>query len=1237
MMRNFLIFLALVFSATVCSSGQYVRIGDGSYLSNIGGPFTASTGLAKYNSRFAYIYTRTTLGNIRNGDSITSLEFKRSAGVALNTACNVKIYLANTSLYDFGSGNLSWSNAIGSATLVYNQNPADIGTEEGFHTLPLSQTFVYDSAKGENLALFVEYSQTATQPGNVFFYFESSTTVSGLASNQTKYLRDTVLRDSLKSSSDYHPTLIINYPRKNRDIAMIGVYTLGKLPVPLGNPDSVKVLIRNVGKKDASGVSIYTWLQGFNSGIDSTKIDIKKGTQGFYNIPSLYPTKNGLDTVYAAIIGDQYQANDTGTSFRWCNANVYSYRDVTKAPAPGGIGFGGSTGDFVARFFSNKSKSINQVAVSFALSGRPFKIGIWEQSAFGQYPGKLLYISDSLISTAGNYILDFKKPVSVSGAFFVGLRQLTTTNIAFGYQDEDPIRPSTFFYAAPAGDTNWFDFAPDAPYRFLLEPRMQGDTDLTVLSADYPKDSLDKYVLDTLAPRATIGNIGAKDLKDSFQITCEINFYGKIVYKEVLKDTLSAGLKRSYTFPKTFFPKDFGEHELLIYTSHPQDQIIDNDTARRKFYVGVKNDAMVATVFEPSNNTQFEYALDTFTPVATIQNPSFNNSKSITARCVIYKGTKVVYNQSQTLTLPKFNSKILAWPTYVCLDTGKLLVQFTTTMAGDAFRANDTINRTVWVFKSYDLGIDSVLLPSTKVFYTPGSNMKPLFRIYNDGILDATDVLVACRISSPYTATVYRDTIKVNVDAKTQYLAQFAKLFKPLNKGLYTLTLKSFFAQDRVPNNDSFAIQFHVGYPYDYQSISVLYPKATDTFPVGTGALAPKLRIKNNGYTKVGDICPVVFQIWKGKQKLYQDIKSLSLDTGLTFDLDFAKSFTPLFAGNHTIIAYTNYASDVHKSNDTVMGAFYVTVGRDAYVVSIDTPSASPAYEARIDNIPIKAQITNAGKLSMKSLRISAEIYYQGVRKHFDALDDSLDAGEVKLLTFPLGFVPQQAGMYRLIVYTYSQQDQNITNDTAELFFNVLKRYDVEASSWKEPTVGSIIIHNSGNRIPGITISQIGSDTAAQGNGTIDFYIFNLSGTEVFRDSGDFAGLTNQNTMDVYAGNSWTFDIPGFYTAKAVIRPTDRFQENDTLYSAFEVRLNSLQQINANTLGVYPNPGNNVIHIRGTKPLLRVTAINALGQNTLLEDLNNGQTYDVSALSPGLYFLVAEGQNSRYILRFIKE
>jgi len=232
--------------------GQIVQIGTGSYLGNYAGPIRTSAVNRYFNSRFAYIFPKSELGNLMHGDTIESLEFFRTDGPVFDTASKLKMWITTTSRSDFGKSKVSFLSEIANAQQIYSQNPKKhIGTTEAFYKLPFSKKFLYDSTKGGNLVLMVEFNQKDTLKGAYNFYFESSSSVSGYAPNQVQFTMGATLADSLNFSTEYHPTIIFNYPRFAKDCEVKGVYTLGKIPLPLGNPDSVKVLLKNVGKNDS--------------------------------------------------------------------------------------------------------------------------------------------------------------------------------------------------------------------------------------------------------------------------------------------------------------------------------------------------------------------------------------------------------------------------------------------------------------------------------------------------------------------------------------------------------------------------------------------------------------------------------------------------------------------------------------------------------------------------------------------------------------------------------------------------------------------------------------------------------------------------------------------------------------------------------------------------------------------------------------------------------------------------
>ena len=314
-------FLLLTHSATA----QYVKIGDGSYAGTLGGPMLASTSRDTQTSRFAYIIPKSALGNMIHLDTLTSIEFYRVSGSAPNTSTDCKIWLNNTSRGDFGTGKLHFPTESNNAQLVFSGSPSSyIGGTEKFYKIPLNnKPYVFDTTLGDNLVLLVEYSQTKKQNSVLQWYSEGPATVSAYALNQVKYGIGISPIDSLPSSSSYHPTMIFNYPKFNQDLAIIKVYTLGKIPLPLGKPDSVQALVRNVGKKTISGFPVYTNSIGYNKQKDSFQVTLLPGEELFVNVPSLNPLNGGLDSIYVTC-KDKNNSNNSGVSFRLGNPNVYS-------------------------------------------------------------------------------------------------------------------------------------------------------------------------------------------------------------------------------------------------------------------------------------------------------------------------------------------------------------------------------------------------------------------------------------------------------------------------------------------------------------------------------------------------------------------------------------------------------------------------------------------------------------------------------------------------------------------------------------------------------------------------------------------------------------------------------------------------------------------------------------------------------------------------------------------------
>jgi len=1202
-LKQVMLFALRLILLLFCSeaSAQYVKIGDGSYAGTLGGPMVASTTRDTQTSRFAYIIPRAVLGNMVHHDTLVSMEFYRVAGSAPNTSTTCKIWLSNTNRTDFGTGKLHFPTERNNAQLVFSGSPSSyIGGTEKFYNLPFNnKAYVFDTTQGDNLVLLVEYNQIKKQASTFQWYFEGPATVSSYAVNQVKYGIGVNPVDSLPSSTSYHATMIFNFPKFNQDLAIIKVYTLGKIPLPLGKPDSVQALLRNVGKKTLRNFTVYTHSKGYNKQKDSFQITLLPGEESFFDVPALNPLNVGLDSIYVTS-NDINSSNNSGVSYRLGNPNIYSYRDVTLSPAPGGIGFNGTTGDFVARFFSNSPKYINQVTVAFGFGGEPFKVGIWKCDSITKKPSTLIYQSDSLTSKTGNYILDFKKPVAINGSFFVGVRQLGTSNVSFGYQMESPVRPKTFYYVEPMGSKNWVDFAPEAPYKFLIEPRLQADVDIAAISVDQPRDSINKYNKDTIAPEGIVGNIGVQNATDSFDIRCEIWYGANKQYSRTIRDTLSSGAKRKYVFPKTYIPTSYGEHKVMLIVKKLGDQVSDNDTQTRLFYVGVKRDVMINSVYEPSEGSGYNYKTDTLMPMANIQNIGYDNSPTFTIRCRMFQGSKVVYNQTQLLNLPKFQSKILFWPTYKCGDTGKIKVVFTTEMTTDAYKINDTQSRYIFIRKIVDIGVDSLRSPDVATFHKPGVALPIKYFIYNDGLVAAFNVPFYCSIYGPTGNRLYYDSVKAYLQGLFGTDVTMPKNFTPKTLGKYKLVVKTRYNLDLFNDNDSMVRYFNVGKPYDFKALDIKRPAKNEVLSIGKPSIAPKLVLQNLGYLK--NTGPAVCEIFFNGNRIYYDIKNITLDTGKTDTVVFAATFRPMNVGEFTIRCYANLGSDMDRTNDTLLQKFSAVVGKDVFPTGVKTHNDSTRFDLADTLHWVDVVIENQGADSIRKVLVNVSIFEQSQRTAYVSQVTQLAGKQQGTLRFQLQHNFGALGEAKMLVFTSSFEDQNIFNDSLWQTLDIGLYQDLRLLKAIQPEKSTRLVKNDSIRYPRVLYTNGGSKNTTRENRLIYRISQPSSGKTIYLDTATTGNIKPSDSSWANFYKPLIFPEAGAYLMSCYAeKPYDGLRVNDTLQYILFVEEAAGTHDYSNQWQVYPNPVDNVLTL--------VSPYGNLGFNVVVLDANGRQIY----------------------------
>ena len=358
------------------------------------------------------------------------------------------------------------------------------------------------------------------------------------------------------------------------DIELAQVYTLGKLPIDYGTPHIISALLINRGESELNDIDVTLNITGDNPFTDVKNVgSLYKGdsTTIFFNGYS--PTIEGTQLVDVAISNDDDLGNNSLTKNITTTLNSYSY---AQGDIPdGGVGFGGATGDFVAKFNTSLEGALNQVDVEFNNEGREFQIGIWDATGVDGTPGNVLYTSATQVSSEGNYTLLIDPAISIpTGDFYVGVRQVAETNVGFAYQWEEAIRENTFYYTSPTGETTWADFAPGSLFRLMIEPKFAVSNDVSVASVNSDNGKFG-VPLDIDVEVINYGSISQSDIPVYYSVEDgdeigPLTIAGPIEANETASGVFNNSL--AYT------PDAYGSFNVDVYTKLANDQAAENDT-----------------------------------------------------------------------------------------------------------------------------------------------------------------------------------------------------------------------------------------------------------------------------------------------------------------------------------------------------------------------------------------------------------------------------------------------------------------------------------------------------------------------------------------------------------------------------------------------------------------------------------------------------------------------------------
>lgn len=1174
----------LLFSITKEVKSQSVTIGNGTYLYQpIYGPANISTDDSFYN-RSVYLYPSSLFGSLQHGDTIRSIEFQRNGAGSINGGASMRILLKLTDSSNLGTNNINWLTESQKSDVVevYNDNPSTaLGSATGFVKLSFNQNFFeYDTNKGKNLQLFVEYYQTSTATGLFRWYGDISASVPAYQANQSKLLYGSKDTFGVMStlSSDYHPQIKLNFPRFSKDLEVNSVFSLGKLPVPAGNIDSMKAIVRNAGKYKIDSILMYVRSQGANKLLDSfyiRNIDVNETRYIVFN--GLSPDKLGLDTVSLIVSSDDNALNNIKSSYRLANENLYSYRNTNAQVAPGGIGFNGATGDFVAKFSSNTPKILNQVSVNFGALGRSYRMGIWAADGPNGTPGTILYMSDSLISADPFTVLPVFPPVNVNGNFYAGIRQLGTQNVAFGFQNENPVRLNTFLYTSPAGNTNWIDFAPLSPFRFMIEPRLQAKNDVAPIKIISPKEvSLYAHQIDTITPKVTILNYGVNDQNASFSTTYECYKDGVLIYRNSVLDTLSSGARRDISFYDSLYINQTGTYQVTVYTSLNSDDVVLNDTIRGTFQAIPYKEILVDSITEPRGIIDYKLR-DTIAPKAWISHQGIqNNEVGFTAIFEIYafSGSNLVYTSSIRDSIKPNESKMLTFDsTFYPIQLNEYITRVTI-IPDTASRAfPDTFSSSFDVEKgldvspsfSFDPTIDGVYELNKDIIYTS-------VLVSNTSSQNANNFKCVYQLFDSERKTIWKDSTTLSIKAEESAFVDMPIIYCE-EEGTFELFVYTALIGDEYPENDTLIVPFTVQKSNDVLPKTAILPSPGQIVQQSNTPFKPRIQVNNIGLADQDNFFFTTLKIYKDDLEIYSSRTSsqVKANDSVQFVFDW---FTPKDKGYYSLMAITELTEDQLVINDTFRAKFTVDAPFDVVPLSFSMPEPDSTYEQSLDVLKPQITFTNSGFDDIPILfDVHFEAHSKGERFYKDTKQITLNSGESKQVAFDSTFIPTKAGAIQIYAISAYMDDYRVFNDTLIKTIYTEKKIDVSIDSLYVPNDVDSLLINTSSFLPQFVIKNEGIFNLPD-NWNIQCIIKDPSNSTVYFENSTVSDLDSGLRKVTVFSKRFTPRLEGYHEITFISNLEDDQEPlNDTLRFKFYAAL----KYDADAVSmVYPSNGQTI-------------------------------------------------------------
>lgn len=236
------------------------------------------------------------------------------------------------------------------------------------------------------------------------------------------------------------------------DAAVSQLYSLDKLPIPVGTPHVASAVVVNRGTSAIASLPVTLTVSGATTFSNvQTLTNVQPGDTTLVTFASYSPTATGINTLTVSVPADDNSGNN---SIAWTQTvNNDTFRYATEDPGTEQISLGqGQEGLWLVKYNTNTPKALLSVGIGFGTN--PAIAGGSYYAVLTDDQGTILAQSapyTALASDLGLYhTFNFPTtPAVPAGDFFVGLAESAATggNGSMGLQTESIVRPGAYFVA----------------------------------------------------------------------------------------------------------------------------------------------------------------------------------------------------------------------------------------------------------------------------------------------------------------------------------------------------------------------------------------------------------------------------------------------------------------------------------------------------------------------------------------------------------------------------------------------------------------------------------------------------------------------------------------------------------------------------------------------------------------------------------------------------------------------